>query len=167
MTPLLSAARGECPLPPLHLWCTLRTSPAVHQVQGKQMDTGSHKRPIFEMSTSGTKSSTQTTLGIGQLHHQSATALSCTTLYSRRCRSSSVSWSLVSYTRCWMTDQVTSTRFRSGVRWRHVWCYNSFNIQVVITDVAKFLGEVSSFLRGVPPKCLDKTLPVNSSCVIS
>jgi len=41
---------------------------------------------------------------IGQLRHQSATAPSRATHAVDAARSSAMSWTLVSYTRCWMTD---------------------------------------------------------------
>jgi len=44
---------------------------------------------------------------IGQLRHQSATVLSRDKHAVRRCRSSSMSWTLVLYTHCWMADRST------------------------------------------------------------
>ena len=83
----------------------------LYQVQAKQIE--SHK----VCSKCPLLAQTQARKGLG--HWSTVSSISdCSKLHhtcSRRCRSSSMSWTLVSYTRCWMTDQMAqSTRFRSG-----------------------------------------------------
>ena len=94
---------------------SIRTSASVkhkvHQVQGKQID--SHK---ICLKTSAF-ATTQAWKPVG--HWSTASSISdCSKLHhtcSRRCRSSSMSWTLLSYTRWRITDKmVQSTGFRSG-----------------------------------------------------
>jgi len=74
----------------------------VHQVQGKQIDI--HK----VCSRRPPPAQTQAHKHVG--HWSTASSISdCSKLHytcSRRCRSSLMSWTLVLYTHCWMTDQM-------------------------------------------------------------
>ena len=73
----------------------------VHQVQRKQIDNHKLCSKCLPLAR------TQARKGVG--HWSTASSISnCSKLHhtcSRRCCSTSISWTLVSYTRCWMTDQ--------------------------------------------------------------
>jgi len=84
---------------------------------------------------------------------------------SRRCRSSSMSWTLVSYTRCWMTNHsarheaIELTRPQSGGL-----CYlvcHSANVMFLFS-----LGSVSTLFRWGENFCHNMFLPVYNSAKI-
>ena len=75
----------------------------VHQVQRKQIDITKY---VFKMSATGMNTSPQAIcywLTESSIRDCFKLRHTC----SRCCRSSSLSWTLVSYTRCWMTDHGT------------------------------------------------------------
>ena len=85
------------------------------------------------MSASATNTSTQRVLGIGQLHHQSANALSCTTYtldaVADRCHE------LCSHTQVaeWQTKWHNPPYW--WVRLRHVWRYKIWNDNYSVRDL--------------------------------